>query len=224
MIWVGVTCYGAVIIGMMGRSMFPTIEDPEQTFLLLAKTLFSSQMIGFFAAAVMSALLSSLSAYLLTAAASFASGTYRRIAKVTDDRKLVVAQRVAIVVISAIAMLLSLQGGLVYKVALFATAGLGACFAPLVLFSLYSSRVNTKGAIWSMVVGMATVLLWWNLGLSKYVYEAVPGLIASTITLLVVSKLTGGPDKSVKETFLDFVSKDTHRKSLHMGGEARVNQ
>jgi sodium/proline symporter len=224
MIWVGVTCYGAVIIGMMGRSMFPTIEDPEQTFLLLAKTLFSAKMIGFFAAAVMSALLSSLSAYLLTAAASFASGTYRRLAKVTDDRKLVVVQRVAIVVIAAIAMLLSLQGGLVYKIALFATAGLGACFAPLVLFSLYSSRVNTKGAIWSMVVGMATVLLWWTLGLSKYVYEAVPGLIASTITLLVVSKLTGGPDKSVKETFLDFVSKDSHRKSLHVVGETRVNQ
>lgn len=224
MIWVGVTCYGAVIIGMMGRSMFPTIEDPEQTFLLLAKTLFSAKMIGFFAAAVMSALLSSLSAYLLTAAASFASGTYRRLAKVTDDRKLVVVQRVAIVVIAAIAMLLSLQGGLVYKIALFATAGLGACFAPLVLFSLYSSRVNTKGAIWSMVVGMATVLLWWTLGLSNYVYEAVPGLIASTITLLIVSKLTGGPDKSVKETFLDFFSKDTHRKSLHVGGETRVNQ
>jgi Na+/proline symporter len=75
-----------------------------------------------------------------------------------------------------------------------------------------------------MVVGMATVLLWWPLGLSKYVYEAVPGLIASTITLLVVSKLTGGPDKSVKETFLDFVSKDSHRKSLHVVGETRVNQ
>jgi sodium/proline symporter len=224
MIWVGVTCYGAVIIGMLGRSMFPAIEDPEQTFLLLAKTLFSAKMIGFFAAAVMAALLSSLSAYLLTAAASFASGTYRRLAKVTDDRKLVVVQRVAIVVIAATAMLLSLQGGLVYKIALFATAGLGACFAPLVLFSLYSSRVNTKGAIWSMVVGMATVLLWWTLGLSNYVYEAVPGLIASTITLLLVSKLTGGPDNSVKETFLDFVSKDTHRKSLHVEGMAHVNQ
>ena len=224
MIWVGVTCYGAVVIGMMGRSIFPNIQDPEQTFLLLARTLFSSRMIGFFAAAVMSALLSSLSAYLLVAAASFASGTYRRIAKITDDTKLVLVQRVLIVVIALVALLLSLQGGLVYKVALFATAGLGSYFAPLVLFSLYSSRVNTKGAIWSMIVGMATVLLWWNLGLSKYVYEAIPGLVASTITLLVVSKLTGGPDKSVKERFLDFVSKDTNRKNLRMEGEANVNR
>ncbi len=49
-----------------------------------------------------------------------------------------------------------------------------------------------------MITGMVTILLWYNLGLSEWVYELVPALVVSILTLIVVSNATGGPDKITK--------------------------
>ena len=218
MIWVGLTLYGAVIIGMAGRSMFPSIQDPEQVFLPIVKSLFPSQTIGLFAAAIMAAILSSVGAYLFVAAASFASGLYKKIAKIKDDNQLIPVQRVSVVLIALVALLISLNGGKVMQVALYAFAGLGAGLGPMILFSIYSSRINVQGAIWGMAIGMVTVLLWSNLGLSQYLYEAVPAFVLGSIAIVVVSKLSGGPDKLTKEQYLDFVLKEGQRKKVVVEG------
>ncbi|HOA15246.1 MAG TPA: sodium/proline symporter [Bacillota bacterium] len=201
MVWVGLTTYGAAIVGIVGRGLFPSLEDPEVVFLELAKRFFSAELIGIFAAAVMAAILSSVSAYLLVAAASFASNIFTRIAKSKDDKKLLWAGRAAIVVISLIAFVMSLSSGAVFTVALYAWGGLAACFGPLVLYSLYWKGLNKTGAVASMVVGMVTILVWYNTGLSSYIYELVPAVALSALTAYVVSKLTGGPDKETSDGF-----------------------
>ncbi len=206
MIWVGLTTYGAAIIGMVGRSLYPSIEDPEKIFLVLAKNLFPSYTLGIFAAAVMAAILSSVSAYLLVAAASFASNIYTRFVKVTNENQLIWVERLAVFAISILALLMSISGGLVFKIALYAWGGLAACFGPLVIFSLYWPKLNKTGAVWSMIIGMVTIILWYNLGLSKWLYELVPGFALSIITLFTVSKLSGGPDRLTEEKFLNYLS------------------
>ena len=88
----------------------------------------------------------------------------------------------------------------VFSIALLASAGLGACFGPLVLFSLYTRNVNRTGAIASIITGLVTVVVWYYSGLSTYVYEAIPGFIFSTIALVIGTAVSGGPDAdSVKE-------------------------
>jgi len=206
MIWVGLTIYGAVFIGMLGRVYFPNIEDPEQVFLPLVKALFPDALLGVFASAVMAAILSSVSAYLLVAAASFASSIYRKITKAEDDKKLVTVQRVAIVILCGLALLMSFSGGLVYAIALFAAAGFGACFAPLLIASLYSNRINRKGAIASMIVGMVVSLVWYYIGFTNWLYEIIPATALSSITLFAVSAATGGPDENDKVFFEGFLN------------------
>ena len=205
MVWVGLSIYGAVLIGMYGRVMFPDIADPEQVFLPLVEMLFPSAMMGVFASAVMAAILSSVSAYLIVAAASFASSIYRKLAKVEDDRKLVPVQRISIVVLCLIALLMSFSGGLVFEIALFACAGFGACFAPLLLASLYSKKINRKGAIVSMIVGMIVCIVWYYSGLSNYIYEIIPATAISAFLLFAVSKATGGPDEKDTAFFESFL-------------------
>ena len=205
MIWVGLTTYGAVLIGMLGRIHFPDIEDPEAVFLPLVSVLFSSTVLGIFAAAVMAAILSSISAYLLVAASSFASSIYCRIANVTDKKQLVTVQRISVVVLCAAALGMSFSGGLVYEIALFACAGFGACFTPLLIASLYTTKFNRKGAIVSMIVGMIVCLVWYYSGLSDYIYEIVPGIVLSSIALFAVSAATGGPDEEDKVFFEGFL-------------------
>jgi sodium/proline symporter len=209
MIWVGLSAYGSVAIGMLGRSLFPAVEDPEIIFLTIVQNIFPKQTMGIFAAAVMAAILSSVSAYLLVAASSFAANLYTRFVKVEDENKLIGIQRISIVIMSAIALVMSLQGGVVFTVALYAWGGLAACFGPLVIASLYWKGLNKAGATWCMITGMVTILLWYNLGLSEWVYELVPALVVSTLTLIMVSNVTGGPDKTTQDKFDQYLIQHT---------------
>lgn len=201
--WIVLTTYGAVLIGMIGRTIRPDIADPETIFLVLTKVLFSSNTIGLFAAAVMAAILSSVSAYLLVAGASVSTNIYKRFKK--DDQNSLVVERISVFVIGVLAFFMSLSGGIVFEVALFAWGGLAASFGPLVLTSLYWSKLNYEGAKWSMIVGMLVNLIWYYSGLSKYVYELIPAIILSTLTLIIVSMMTHGPDKETSRHYEDYL-------------------
>jgi sodium/proline symporter len=224
MVWVGLTIYGAVLIGMFGRVNFPDIADPEQVFLPLVNMLFPSALMGVFASAVMAAILSSVSAYLLVAAASFASSIYRRITHTEDDKKLVLVQRVAIIVLCFAALMMSFSGGLVYEIALFACAGFGACFAPLVLGCLYSKKVNRQGAVVSMIVGMIVCIVWYYSGLSNYIYEIIPATAVSATLLFTVSKATGGPNEKDVAFFEGFLQTlKLKKKNAGAGKDEKVS-
>lgn len=201
MIWVTLTTIGAAVVGLIARGLVPGLADPETAFLELSRMFFSKELLGVFAAAVMAAILSSVSAYLLVAAASFASNIYTRLVRQGGDKQLLWAGRAAIVGVSLIAFAMSLSSGAVFTVALYAWGGLAACFGPMVLYSLYWKGLNKTGAVSSMIVGMVTILVWYNTGLSSYVYELVPAIILSAVTAYAVSKLTGGPDKHTLEGF-----------------------
>lgn len=206
-IWVALTTFGAVIIGMIGAYTFPDIADPEQVFYQMGSAFFPKSLLGLFAAAVMAAILSSVSAYVIVASSAFGANIYRHFAKDGGDEKKVIRfQRAAVIAISLAAFLMSLEPDLVFSVALLATAGLGASFGPLVMFGIYTNKVNKQGAIASIIVGLVTVIVWYYSGMSNYLYEAIPGMVLSTIVLLAVSKATGGPDQTVTEEFNKYLA------------------
>ncbi len=204
MFWTVITTYGAVMIGLLGRAIIPTLDDPETIYLSLVEKLFSSNVIGLFAAAVMAAILSSVSAYLLVAATSTATNVYSRIKKDKEGKQSLIVERVAIVIIGVLAFLMSLEGGIVFTVALFAWGGLAASFGPLIIGSLYWKGVNLQGAIASMLTGMVVNLVWYYSGLSQWVYELIPAIILSTIVMILVSKVTRGPDEKTRADFEAF--------------------
>jgi sodium/proline symporter len=194
--WVSISTYGAVVIGMLGAYLFPSLEDPEQVFFVMGSTFFSSSLLGLFAASVMAAILSSVSAYIIVAAAAFGANIIRHYNKSIDEGKIVKYERCAVIVIALLAFLMSLKSDLVFTVALLAAAGLGSSFGPLVIFSLYSSKnVNKTGAVASIITGLAVVIVWYYGGLSNYIYELIPGFCASCAALWLGTKLSGGADE-----------------------------
>lgn len=212
--WVSITSYAAVIIGMLGAFLFPTIEDPEQVFFMMGKTFFPSGLLGLFAASVMAAILSSVSAYIIVATGAIGTNIIKHFVKDIDDKKVVRIERICVLAIAFAAYLMSLKSDLVFAVALLATAALGACFGPLVVFSLYSKYINKTGAIASMVTGLVVVIVWYYSGLSNYIYEAIPGIVCSIIALLVGTKLGGGPNPEcvIKfNSFRDIIAKQKEK-------------
>ncbi len=211
-IWVGISAYCAVIIGMLGAYLFPDIADAEQVFFMMGSTYFPPYLLGLFAAAVMAAILSSVSAYVIVASAAIGTNLLRRYASRLNDRTIVRAERASVIIISLLAFLMSLKSDVVFAIALLASAGLGACFGPLVIFSLYSKNINKQGAIASILTGLIVVIFWYYSGLSAYIYEAIPGFLASSFALVAVTKLTGGPDQDAVREFSDFCNTLRQRK------------
>lgn len=203
-VWVGISSYCAVMIGMLGAFLFPQIGDAEQVFFMMGSTFFPPYLLGLFAAAVMAAILSSVSAYVIVASAAVGANLIKHYAKGMDDKYIVRVERTAVVVISILAFLMSLKSDVVFAIALLASAGLGASFGPLVLFSLYSKNINKQGAIASILTGLIVVIFWYYSGLSTYIYEVIPGFLASSFMLIAVTKLTGGPNEESVEEFMAF--------------------
>lgn len=210
-VWGVLALLGATSIGIMGRYLVPNLDDPETVLLSLSKG-FPEVVYGALAAAILAASLSSICAYILAATSSIGASLLVREDSPQRQRRVVVWQRVLVVGISVAACVLAFNGGLVFEIALFAAAGLGAAFGPLVFGSLFSARINTAGALASMVTGLVVVLVWHYSGAgAALVHEVFPGVIASALALILVSRLTGGSGEQTRREYESFQGSLTTR-------------
>ena len=165
---------------------------------MLANLLFHPLITGFLYAALLAAIMSTVSSQLLVASSSLTEDFYRLfLRKEATEKETVGIGRVSVVLVGLVAAVIASDPdsqvlGLVSN----AWAGFGAAFGPLIILSLMWSRTNGAGAIAGMVVGAATVMIWISLGWNASfmggpgVYEIIPGFIAAFIAILVVSSLT----------------------------------
>ncbi len=125
--------------------------------------------------------------------------------KNASPEKILKIQRISIVVIGALAYLLMSQFQTILEMALISYTMIGASLAPALLASFFWKRVTEQGGVASIIAGMSTVLLisiinkvlegqeTVILGINFPLntdYIAIPALIMSVTTLIVVSILT----------------------------------
>ncbi|SDO07791.1 sodium/proline symporter PutP [Vreelandella arcis] len=202
MSWMAISLIGAVSLGIFGRAYAVRngmdVEDPETIFIILAELLFHPLITGFLYAALLAAVMSTISSQLLVASSSLTEDFYRLfLRKEATDKECVNVGRISVVLVGLVAAVIASDPdsqvlGLVSN----AWAGFGAAFGPLIILSLMWSRTNGAGAIAGMVVGAATVMIWIALGWNASfmggpgVYEIIPGFIAAFIAILAVSSAT----------------------------------
>ncbi len=211
MIWVVVSLAVAVFIGIVGRQLFPvahlTKTSAENIFITLSTSFLPPILAGFVMAGILAATISSSDSYLLIAASAFAKNIFQGIIKKkATDKQVMVASRLTLLAIAAVAMLIALdENSVIFQIVSFAWAGFGATFGPLMLFSLFWKRTTRAGAIAGMVSGAGMVFLWKlvisNLGGAFAIYELLPAFIFSAICIVVVSLLTKAPVKEIQEDF-----------------------
>lgn len=90
--------------------------------------------------------------------------------------------------VALVAYVLAFRGGSVLDIVAYAWAGFGAAFGPVVVLSLYWSRMTGAGALAGMVSGAATVLAWAARGAAA-VYSMISGVLVSTVAVLAFSRL-----------------------------------
>lgn len=214
MSWMLITIIGAVMTGMVGIAYVAntkmTLADPETIFIVFSQFLFHPLISGFLLAAILAAIMSTISSQLLVTSSSLTEDFYKAFVKRDASQKeLVLVGRLSVLAVALVAIALAYdRDSSILSLVSNAWAGFGAAFGPLVVLSLYWQRMTFAGALSGIISGAATVLFWIyapvlenGASLSSLVYEIVPGVIISTLSIIIVSRLTKAPAPDVITLF-----------------------
>jgi Na+/proline symporter len=183
--------------------MIPDLADGERALMALSLQMLPPVLAGLMLAAVISAILSTVSSQLLVAASAVSydvvEGAMDRRA---DDRRSLVLGRWTVAAVGMLGVLLALtEVRLVFWFVLFAWSALGASFGPLVLLSLTRNAVNRHGALAAMLTGSGVTVAW-RLGRVEVGNpEAFTWVPAATILVAILvlagARLAGGLSRGV---------------------------
>lgn len=205
MSWMLVTVIGAVLVGVVGvayvneNSIQDALRDNETIFILLSQTLFHPLVSGFLLAAILAAIMSTISSQLLVSSSSLTEDIYKTFVNENASQgTLVMIGRVATVGVSLVAIALAWNPdssilGLVSN----AWAGFGSAFGPMVLLMLFWKGYSKEGALTSMIVGAVTVLFWLYAPVLNFEYQGIQPHSLFGLLEVPWPKLVGQPLESV---------------------------
>lgn len=206
--WMIATAGGAVGTALIGIGYFADdpavpLDDPETVFLLLSQILFHPFVAGLVLAAVLAAIMSTMSSQLVVCSSALVEDLYNLLGRRSNPQKELFLGRIAVLVVTVIAGVLALdQDNRILDLVSFAWAGFGAAFGPLILLSLYWRRLTTAGALAGLLTGAAVVFVWGNIPvLDAAMYEIVPGFLANLLVAVVVSRATFQPIEEIEDEF-----------------------
>jgi sodium/proline symporter len=210
MSWMIVSIIGAMATGLAGIAYITRkgleIDDAETIFILLSQILFSPLIAGFLLAAILAAIMSTISSQLLVTSSSLTEDFYKTfLNRDASEKQQVLVGRISVVLVALVAISLAYDRNTsILSLVSNAWAGFGAAFGPVVIGSLYWKAMTRNGALAGMVTGAVTVLLWIFLPftingqpLSSVMYEIVPGFILCSLVIYVVSKMAPQNDLKV---------------------------
>jgi SSS family solute:Na+ symporter len=202
MSWMAVSLLGAVGLGIFGRAYASrngmVLDDPETIFIVLADLLFNPLVTGFLYAALLAAIMSTISSQLLVSSSSLTEDFYRLfLNKQASEKQLVTVGRVSVVLVGMLAALMADNpNSQILKLVSNAWAGFGAAFGPLIVLSLIWKKMTGAGAVAGMLTGAVTVIVWIQMGWGSSffggpgIYEIIPGFILAWLAIVLVSYLT----------------------------------
>ena len=217
-VWVVISMGVAIFIGVVGYSfakeegIITDTFDPERIIVYIASYIskvnpLMAIVAGLIISGILASIMSTSDSQLLAASSSVSENIIHRfIVKDMSEVNQMILARVTVVIIAVLSCVFAWDpNSSVFRIVSFAWAGFGASFGPLVLLSLFWKRTNKWGAIFGVLGGGAMIFIWKfgiaSLGGIFTIYELLPAFIVSGIVIIVVSLITGEPEKEVQDTF-----------------------
>ncbi|MBJ6982738.1 sodium/proline symporter PutP [Luteimonas sp. MC1572] len=208
MTWMALCLFGSMAVGLFGIAWYsahpaaagPVTADAERVFIALAQQLFNPWVAGVLLSAILAAIMSTLSCQLLVCSSALTEDLYRGFVRPKAGQKeLVWFSRAMVLAVALLAIFIARNPeSRVLGLVAYAWAGFGAAFGPVVVLSLVWQRMTRNGALAGMLTGALVVVLWKQTG--SALYEIVPGFIAASIAIVVVSLLGRAPPADVQAT------------------------
>jgi sodium/proline symporter len=195
MTWMIVSSAGAVAVGLIGYQWTlatdSVLSDPETIFIALSQALLSPWTAGIVLAAILAAVMSTVDSQLLVASTALVEDVVRPATAIVNETHLIWLSRAAVVAIALLAgVLASDPSNQVLDLVGYAWAGLGSSLGPAILAALYWRRASTASVVAGMCTGAVVVVGWRQLHGGLFdLYEMVPGVLAATSVIALVSLL-----------------------------------
>lgn len=188
-LWMFLALVSAVSVGYLGIAYYPvgSLPDPEFILPTLGEHLLNPWMLAVIFAAIMSAIMSTVAAVLLSAGSSLVNDFYRHVLRPkSSDKELVWVGRISVFTISVFAvMIATIDNPSIFTLVSHAWGGLGSAFGPVILISLFSRNMNKYGVLLGMLFGGGTALIWdflhYYVGGIFLLYELLPGFIMGLV-------------------------------------------
>lgn len=207
--WMAISLLGAIATALIGIAYFQqnpsqSLSDPEAVFIALGQIMFHPFVAGIMLAAVLAAVMSTISSQLIVTSSALVEDLYKIVVKKeATDKQYVTLGRIAVLLVSLVAMFIAWeQNKSILDLVAYAWAGFGAAFGPVILLSLFWRKLTTWGALSGMVIGTITVIIWGNNDYLKgLMFEIVPGFILCLLFAVVVSIFTYRHNTEIEREF-----------------------
>jgi len=215
--WMIFSLLGTIFTALIGLAFFKqnpqfTLDDPEAVFIQLGQILFHPIFAGFVLAAILAAIMSTISSQLIVTSSALVEDLYKMVVnKNAKDKQLVFLGRMAVLIVAIVAAALAFkQNNTILDLVAYAWAGFGASFGPIILLSLFWKKITNWGALFGMIVGAVTVIVWKNGDLGKVffgesLYEIVPGFVLNLLVAVIVSLITYKKNEEIEKEFNESV-------------------
>ncbi|WP_226913240.1 sodium/proline symporter PutP [Gephyromycinifex aptenodytis] len=219
--WMIFSVLGAAGTALVGIAYFQQsgtpLEGPdtETVYIRLGQAFFHPIIAGFMLAAVLAAIMSTMSSQMIVTSSALIEDLYKALGQhrgesSKSDNHYVGMGRLAVLCVAVIAGILAWeQNSTILRLVAFAWAGFGAAFGPTVVLSLYWRKLTASGALAGMVVGALTVAFWgpsttWGGDRATALfglYEILPGFLLHLLVAVVVSLITYKRNEKIETDF-----------------------
>lgn len=206
--WMILAVIGAGMTALVGVAVYQhdqaQLDNPESVFITLGQLLFHPLIAGFMLAAILAAIMSTISSQLLVTSSAIVEDIYRAFTKRDlSGNDGILLGRIAVAAVSVLAAVLAWpRSDTILGLVAFAWAGFGASFGVTVLLALYWRKFTAQGAIAGMIVGAVTVGVWGNISGGIFdLYEILPGFLLNLIVAVTVSKATYQENPDIEAEF-----------------------
>jgi sodium/proline symporter len=194
MVWVVIAFIGALLVGVFGKVYLPldlSANGAQETvFIETILRMFPGFIAGVFLCGILAAAMSTADSQLLVAASAFSRDIYTVfLNKSATEKQNLLMSRITVFAVAAVAFIIALDpASSIFSLVSYAWAGFGATFGPLVLLSIFWKGTTRNGALFGLIAGGATVIIWKQLSGGIFnLYEIIPGFAVCLLVTVIVS-------------------------------------
>ncbi len=211
--WMFLSMFGAVATALVGVAYYQQnpsskLVDPETVFIALGQIFFHPFVAGIMLAAVLAAVMSTISSQLIVTSSALIEDLYKAIIKAdAPDKRYVLFGRLSVLIVALVALAFAWTSNKsILALVEFAWAGFGAAFGPIILLTLYWRKLTSQGALCGMITGTIVVLVWANVKvLHDTLYEIVPGFLVCLLVTYIVSLVTYRHNDDINKEFTETI-------------------
>lgn len=192
MSWMIISLIAATFVGLIAIPFFSgKLDNSEMIFIGMVQNSFHPFFIGLILCAIFAASINVMCSQILVVCSSLGEDIYKKIFhQNASSKQVLLISRLSAIFIAFLSFLIAyFKISSIYSLVLYAWSGLGASFGPLLIFSLYSKKMNRTSAWAGIITGSVSSAIWpWvNKSISYQIDPIIVGFSSSFLCIWITS-------------------------------------